>query len=103
MELADVVPADENEGNKELQVRSNHVYYEAGSSTVYGRATMLSEFMLTAEQSDGRFSIVKETFKPGFDSYRFAHEHEWHSEVFFVLSGQMQWTVNGRDAYARTR
>ena len=95
MELADVVPADEIEDNRELQVRSNHVFYEAGTSNVYGRETMLSEFMLTAEQSDGMFSIVKETFKPGFDSYRFAHKHEWHSEVFCVLSGQMQWTVNG--------
>ena len=95
MELADVVPADENESTGELQVISNHVFYDAGSSTVYERTTMLSEFMLTAEQSDGRFSIVRETFKPGFDSYRFAHKHEWHSELFFVLSGQMQWTVNG--------
>ena len=72
-----------------------HVFHIAESAPVYTRGPMTSQFMLTAEQSEGRFSIVKETFEPGFDSYPMMHSHHWHTEVFVVLSGNMEWTVNG--------
>ena len=55
---------------------------------------MLSEFMLTTEQTEGRYSIVREIFKRGMSSYP-GHSHHFHSEVFFIISGVMEWTVSG--------
>ncbi len=71
------------------------VFFDANTAEVHKRRFMHSQFMLTAGQSEGRFSIVKEKFLPGFDSYSMSHAHHWHTEVFLMITGEMQWTVNG--------
>ena len=86
-EVGETAPADTPAADK-------HVYFIAEEAPVFRRGFMVSQFMLNAEESEGRFSIVKETFEPGFDSYPFLHSHHWHSEVFYIVSGKMQWTVN---------
>lgn len=91
-----VTALDEDSKSKAEDSKSGgkHVFHKAGSTEMYRRGPMLSEFMLTAEQTEGRYSIVREIFKPGMSSYP-GHSHHFHSEVFFIVSGVMEWTVNG--------
>jgi quercetin dioxygenase-like cupin family protein len=79
---------------QESESKGGHVFSKVDSLEEFSRGPMLSKFMLTAEQTDGRYSIVKEIFKPGMSSYP-GHTHKLHSEVFFIISGVMESTVNG--------
>ena len=67
-------------------------FHKAGATEIYSRGNSRTEFLLTAEESRGRFSIVDETFYPGMNSAP-GHTHHFHSEVFYVISGSMEWTV----------
>ena len=53
----------------------------------------ITRVMLTADQTNGRYSVIDEIFKPGMRSS--PHKHSYHSETFVVLEGRMQWTVGG--------
>lgn len=55
--------------------------------------TSVSRVMLTADQTNGRYSIIDEIFGPGMKTP--AHRHAYHSETFMVIAGKMKWTVGG--------
>ncbi len=55
--------------------------------------TNRTRIMLTADQTDGRYSNVDEVFKAGMQSI--PHTYTYHSETFLVLKGRMEWTVGG--------
>lgn len=55
--------------------------------------TSVSRVMLTADQTNGRYSIIDETFGPGLKTP--PHKHAYHSETFMVITGKMKWTVGG--------
>ena len=77
---------------------TRHVFHKNASAEVYTRGPMTSRFMLTAEQSEGRFSIVDEVFAArGQESIppNAGHIHNFHSEVFYVVSGTMEWRIDG--------
>ena len=74
---------------------SRHVFHKSAAAEIFQRGPMTSEFVLTTEQTEGRYSIVKEIFEPGMSSYP-GHTHKSHSELFFIVSGVMEWTVAGR-------
>jgi quercetin dioxygenase-like cupin family protein len=59
----------------------------------YDRKDEISEVKLTSVQSDGRFSVLDEYWHPGFKVP--PHFHKEHAEVFYVISGQVEWTVGG--------
>ena len=63
------------------------------AETLEPSATSVSRVMLTADQTNGRYSIIDETFQPGMKSP--SHRHGWHAETFIVLAGRMRWTVGG--------
>lgn len=67
-------------------------FHKAGATEIYSGPNSRTEFLLTAEESRGRFSIVDETFFPGMNSAP-GHTHHFHSEVFYLISGSMEWTV----------
>jgi quercetin dioxygenase-like cupin family protein len=71
-----------------------HVFSIVDDLESYSINSSRTKFLLTAAQSGGRFSIVDETFYPGMDS-RPGHTHTYHSEVFYVMTGEMEWTVGG--------
>ena len=71
-----------------------HVFSIVDDLETHSIRSTQTKFLLTAAQSGGRFSIVDETFYPGMDS-RPGHTHTFHSEVFYVMTGQMEWTVDG--------
>ena len=56
-------------------------------------STSVSRIMLTADQTNGRYSIIDEIFKPGMKTP--PHKHAYHSETFMVIAGKMKWTVGG--------
>ena len=77
---------------------TRHVFHKNALAEAHTRGSMVSKFMLTADQSDGRFSIVDEVFAPsGLESIppNAGHVHNFHSEVFYVVSGIMEWRVDG--------
>ncbi len=57
------------EVTREPESKGRHVFHKAGSTEIYRSGPMLSEFMLTAEQTEGRYSIVKEVFEPRMSNY----------------------------------
>ena len=59
-------------------------------------ATSVSRVMLTANQTNGRYSVIDEIFGPGMKSR--SHKHAYHSETFIVVAGKMKWTVGGETA-----
>lgn len=63
------------------------------AETLEPSETTVSKVMLTADQTNGRYSIIDEVFDPGFKSP--SHKHAYHSETFIVLAGRMKWTVGG--------
>ena len=79
---------------QESESNGRHVFYKSDAAEIFQSGSMISEFMLTTEQTEGRYSIIKATFEPEFSIYP-GHTHLSHSEVFFVISGIMEWTVDG--------
>ena len=81
-------------GAQSVTTPNRHVFSIAESTETHSFRNSRTKFLLTAEQSEGRFTIVDEIFSPGLDSSP-GHRHTFHSEVFFVISGSMEWTVGG--------
>lgn len=53
----------------------------------------ISTVKLNSEDTDGRYSLLDETWKPGMSAG--PHTHQWHAEVFYIKEGQVEWTVGG--------
>ena len=51
------------------------------------------EVKLTAAQTEGRYTVQDELWHPGFDVP--PHFHKEHAEVFYLMDGQLEWTVGG--------
>ena len=51
----------------------------------------ISTVKLTEEDTDGRYSLLDETWMPGMSAP--PHSHQWHAEVFYIKEGQVEWTV----------
>lgn len=51
------------------------------------------ELVLTSVQSEGRLSMIESHWLPGFAAP--PHYHAAHAETFYVLDGQVEWTVGG--------
>ena len=52
------------------------------------------DFVLKHEDTQGRYSLIDMVLSPNFDSSP-GHSHREHSETFYIVSGQMEWTVEG--------
>lgn len=57
------------------------------------RSVEAVELVLTGEQSEGRLSLIESFWLPGFAAP--PHYHSSHAETFYVLSGEVEWTVGG--------
>jgi len=72
---------------------AKHLFVKRAEAEMYNLPNAESRIMLTADQTDGRYSIVDEVFKAGMQST--PHHHTYHAETFLILKGQMEWTVGG--------
>ncbi|MFO1465552.1 MAG: cupin domain-containing protein [Steroidobacteraceae bacterium] len=49
--------------------------------------------IVTGNQSNGRQSILESYWEPAFKVP--LHYHKKHAETFLIISGQVEWTING--------
>jgi len=52
-----------------------------------------AKILMTADASGGRFTLLDEIWKPGF--YAPPHYHKRHAELFYIVSGEVEWTIAG--------
>lgn len=52
------------------------------------------EVAVSGVDSEGRFSLIDEIWSPKFQVP--PHFHKRHAETFYVVSGQVEWTVGGK-------
>jgi quercetin dioxygenase-like cupin family protein len=55
-------------------------------------------FVLTAADTDGQYSVIEDTLKPGFHAA--LHLHRTHNEAFYVIEGQVRFAVGGVETLA---
>jgi len=72
---------------------ATHLFVKRDKAETHKLPNAESRIMLTADQTDGRYSIVDEVFRAGMQST--PHKHTYHAETFLILRGQMEWTVGG--------
>lgn len=72
---------------------ARHHFSLKGAGKTYPRKDEVSEVKLDSITSDGRFSILDEYWHPNFKVV--PHFHKEHAEVFYVIDGQVEWTVGG--------
>lgn len=68
-------------------------YTAPEGGVIYKREGEVREIKLTAIQSGGRYTVVEGHLSSGARVP--AHFHKWHAEMFYVLGGEADWTVNG--------
>jgi quercetin dioxygenase-like cupin family protein len=71
----------------------HHFSFNGKRPVVDQEGKVLSGVALTAEDTEGRLTFQDEIWKPGFNVV--PHFHKKHFEVFYVVSGQIEWTVAG--------
>jgi quercetin dioxygenase-like cupin family protein len=86
------VAADATQGGATHASARQH-FSLAKAGETFTRKGEIREIKLTAIDSGGRFTIVDGYLSVGMKVP--AHFHAWHSETFYVLEGQEEWTVNG--------
>lgn len=73
---------------------SNHVFSMSGKRPSFEEDGVTDvELVVTKEQSDGRYTIMRSRWLSTFQVV--PHYHKDHSETFYVLDGQVEWTVGG--------
>ncbi|MCZ7552432.1 MAG: cupin domain-containing protein [Anaerolineales bacterium] len=73
---------------------SKHVFSMAGKRPSFEEDGVADiEVVVTKAQSDGRYTIMRSRWLSTFEVI--PHYHKDHSETFFVLEGQVEWTVGG--------
>ncbi len=73
---------------------AKHAFSMAGQrATLDEDGVADGEFVITKEQSGGRYSILYSRWLSTFEVP--PHYHKDHSETFFVVDGQVEWTVGG--------
>ena len=92
--ISALAPSAQAQDQAEKSAVATHLFVKrADAETLEPSATSVSRVMLTADQTNGRYSVIDETFLPGMKSP--PHSHAYHSETFIVLSGKLRWTVAG--------
>lgn len=73
---------------------SKHVFSMSGKRPSFEEEGVTDvEVVVTKAQSEGRYSIIRSRWLSTFQVV--PHLHQEHSETFYVLDGQVEWTVGG--------
>ena len=73
---------------------SKNVFSMSGSRPSFEEEGVTDvEVVVTKAQSEGRYSIIRSRWLSTFQVV--PHFHKEHSETFYVLDGQVEWTVGG--------
>lgn len=66
----------------------------AGKRPTFKEEHVRPEVVVSGVDSEGDFSLIDETWSPAFRVP--AHYHKAHAETFYIVSGQVEWTVGGK-------
>ncbi len=76
------------------QVRPGHkFFFPDKAKAVTDDSEVTTKIIVGDEESEGRYTILSDLWKPGFTVS--THYHTQHFEMFYLLSGEAEWTVNG--------
>jgi mannose-6-phosphate isomerase-like protein (cupin superfamily) len=75
-----------------MQIEQPKKHRHAFSFTAQRREAK-TDLAISNAQSEGRYTMQDELWPADFVVP--AHFHDRHSELFYVVSGQVEWTVNG--------
>lgn len=74
--------------------RPGHKFYSPEkASIILDDSEITAKIIVGDNESEGRYTIVDSVWKLGFVVPD--HYHKKHFEVFYLLSGSAEWTVNG--------
>ncbi len=73
----------------------HHFTVNGGGRSVYNPAStgVTSRIMLSGDDTEGRYTLQDEVWNPKMSVE--LHMHKRHAETFYILSGQVEWTVDG--------
>jgi quercetin dioxygenase-like cupin family protein len=66
----------------------------AGKRPTFKEEYVKPEVVVAGVDSEGGFSLIDEVWSPKFHTP--AHYHKTHAETFYIVSGQVEWTVGGK-------
>jgi quercetin dioxygenase-like cupin family protein len=66
----------------------------SGKRPTFKEEHVKPEVVVSAVDSEGDFSLIDEVWSPKFQVP--AHYHKSHAETFYIVSGQVEWTVGGQ-------
>jgi quercetin dioxygenase-like cupin family protein len=76
------------------QVKPGHKYFFPDKAKIVtDDSEVTTKIIVGDEESEGRYTILSDLWKPGFSVG--THYHAQHFETFYLLSGEAEWTVNG--------
>ena len=81
-------------GEAAQPVKPAHHFSFAGKRPTFKERYVKPEIVVSAEDSEGSFSLIEEVWGPQFKTP--AHYHMRHAETFYIVSGQVEWTVGGK-------
>ncbi len=73
---------------------AKHIFSMSGARPTFEEdGIAAAEVVVTKAQSEGRYSVIRSRWLSTFQVV--PHFHQEHSETFYVLDGQVEWTVGG--------
>ncbi|MGC4027548.1 MAG: cupin domain-containing protein [Steroidobacteraceae bacterium] len=85
------LPRQNNAGQDARPVR--HFSF-TGKRPTFKEEHVKPEVVVSGADSEGSFSLSDEIWSPSFRVP--AHYHKTHAETFYIVSGQVEWTVGGK-------
>jgi quercetin dioxygenase-like cupin family protein len=73
--------------------KAGHHFSFAGKRPTFKEQYVKPEVVFSSVQTAGRLSMFDEIWEPQFQAP--PHLHKKHAETFYVISGKVEWTVNG--------
>jgi quercetin dioxygenase-like cupin family protein len=74
------------------QERKSHKFF-LGDAPKIEDHEVITQMIVGDADSEGLFTFMNDTWKVGFSVG--THYHKTHFEVFYLLAGEAEWTVNG--------
>ena len=71
----------------------HHFSIKSRAETISEDAFTTAVYHLTAEITEGRYTLADEIWQPGMNVP--PHSHKRHAETFYIVSGRVEWTVGG--------
>jgi len=76
------------------QVKPGHKFYFPDKAPIVtDDKEVTTKIVVGDNESEGRYTVLSDLWKPGFSVS--THYHARHTETFYLVSGEAEWTVDG--------